>query len=572
MENLTVTNSTGGDIQLNTFHGASNWHEIADQELLDTIWTHSKSYRKPFILKPPTIDDVNADAVIESNISILDHISLEAAWTTITVQIYNQICPTVTSDPAAIIQNIHQVTKDKEGNEKVLSVQEYFYAVQQMTNFLPKHENWILDVTQHFNTHLIERIRLQMHATGYLYNSATANRDGYSQMMYLQSAFAKATSAENNIDQIQQIAKAEMSNQSFLIKTNSAIVGATVAEDTLRQYAKVECWGCNQKGHSFADKQGNVTCPKKDDPAVIAQAAKARKDFNQRQAKKKADKRKGRDNSNGSSNLLSDALGKLSAEQIKTLLAGAISPIAKKPRADHHQAFPVQVLQSKTAKPMLPISVEPNLPHIALPIGHIDAQRSMAILVAYDTCAAINCGNLLHHLPIMEKCPEAVKSVTYAKDEYSPIVLSGIVTDDKDNSTKPTATLPVVVEYHLPFLTKEGHKTSIKIALGKDVSVNTILGLPTIRPAKMSLDLSDNVVESGVLDTEPFPVLFRPTSVSTPDFSNINSGSTSLLIIEATYDHVSIKDIQACRAFVNNKVVTFDDFESRVDVLTTTRT
>jgi hypothetical protein len=221
---------------------------------------------------------------------------------------------------------------------------------------------------------------------------------------------------------------------------------------------------------------------------------------------------------------------------------------------------------------MLPITVEPNLPHIALPIGHIDAKRSMAILVAYDTCAAINCGNLLHHLPIMEKCPEAVKSVTYAKDEYSPIVLSGIVTDDGDNSTKPTATLPVVVEYHLPFLTKEGYKTSIKIALGNDVSVNTILGLPTIRPAKMSLDLSDNVVESGVLDTEPFTVLFRPTSVSIPDFSNIDNGSTSLLITEADYDHVSIKDIQACRAFVDNNVTILDDFESGVDTLTTTRT
>lgn len=237
MENLTVLNSTGVELQLNTFHGASNWNDIEDQELLDLIWTHPKSYRKPFILKPPTIDDINADAIIESNISILDHISLEAAWTTITDKIYNQICPTVTSDPAAIIQNIHQVTKDKDGNEKVLSVQEYFYAVQQMTNFLPKNQNWILDVTQHFNTHLIERIRLQMHATGYLYNSATANRDGYSQMMYLQAAFAKATSAENNIDQIQQIAKAEMSNQSFLLQTNSATVAATVAEDTLRLYA-----------------------------------------------------------------------------------------------------------------------------------------------------------------------------------------------------------------------------------------------------------------------------------------------------------------------------------------------
>jgi hypothetical protein len=40
MENLTVTNSTGGDVQLNTFHGPSNWNEIDDQDILNAIWTH----------------------------------------------------------------------------------------------------------------------------------------------------------------------------------------------------------------------------------------------------------------------------------------------------------------------------------------------------------------------------------------------------------------------------------------------------------------------------------------------------------------------------------------------------
>jgi len=56
----------------------------------------------------------------------------------------------------------------------------------------------------------------------------------------------------------------------------------------LRLHAKVKCWGCNQKGNSFANKQGDITCPKKDDPVVIAQAAKARKDFNLHQAKKES--------------------------------------------------------------------------------------------------------------------------------------------------------------------------------------------------------------------------------------------------------------------------------------------
>jgi hypothetical protein len=53
---------------------------------------------------------------------------------------------------------------------------------------------------------------------------------------------------------------------------------------------------------------------------------------------------------------------------------------------------------------------------------------------------------------------------------------------------------------------KQDHHTSLKIVLGKQVSVNTILGMPMIQPAQLSLDLVNNVVESGVLDTEPFLV------------------------------------------------------------------
>jgi hypothetical protein len=117
-----------------------------------------------------------------------------------------------------------------------------------------------------------------------------------------------------------------------------------------------------------------------------------------------------------------------------------------------------------------------------------------------------------------------VKSLIYGEDKYSPLVLSGIVTDPEGKTTiKSTASLPPVIEYWLPYCTKEGHRTTLKIALGHHVSVNTIIGMPMIEPAKLSLDLMDNVVEAGVLDAEPFLVLYRPTIRSAPDFSYVDS-------------------------------------------------
>ena len=102
--------------------------------------------------------------------------------------------------------------------------------------------------------------------------------------------------------------------------------------------------------------------------------------------------------------------------------------------------------------------------------------------------------------------------------------MSDFVADAESSETtvKPTSTLPAVIEYHMLYLSKEGYQTSLKIALGEGVSVNTIIGMSMIRPAKLSLDLSDDVMEAGVLDTTPFPITFKQTIRSMPDFSNLD--------------------------------------------------
>jgi hypothetical protein len=147
-----------------------------------------------------------------------------------------------------------------------------------------------------------------------------------------------------------------------------------------------------------------------------------------------------------------------------------------------------------------------------------------------------------------------VKSLLYCADKYAPLTLSGIITENKDGTStaKPTATLPAIIEYWLPYTTRAGHRTTLKIALGKLVSVNTIIGMPIIGPAQLSLDLKDNVVESGILDCEPFPVTYRPTSQSKPDFKAVHSDNTKLLTSKASYDYILKRDATACRIALAN--------------------
>jgi hypothetical protein len=275
LENQTieVMNSAGNAVQLNTFHAPANWYE-GNQVELDAIWDNPGSVGKPFMLKSPDINDIHADATIEVSNSLIEKIVLEAAWTHIVGQIYQQLCPNVVADPATVIQDIHQATTDDNGEKVILKVEAYFNAIQHMTNFLPKAETWTIDVVQHFITHLIDNVRQQLSATGYHYDPTTASRQPYEQITNLQRAFAAASSAEQQINRVKHIAKHEISAQSFVAKVNTS-----VADQTVEKCKQKECWGCGEE-HTYANRQGQILCPNKDKPGVFEQAAKARKDYN----------------------------------------------------------------------------------------------------------------------------------------------------------------------------------------------------------------------------------------------------------------------------------------------------
>jgi hypothetical protein len=172
--------------------------------------------------------------------------------------------------------------------------------------------------------------------------------------------------------------------------------------------------------------------------------------------------------------MLTEAFGSLTGDKIRALVASS-SPAKKSKNSPNGtvQTFTVCFKVNSSVKPMIPISIESNLPHIVMPIGQNRASSPFSLLVACDTYTACNVGYLGHHLPIAEKFSELVKILVYAEDMYAPLTLSGIVTENKESSVtsmKPTATLPAIIEYWLPFLTKEGHRTTLKIALGKFVS------------------------------------------------------------------------------------------------------
>eukprot|EP00978_Attheya_sp_CCMP212_P028529 scaffold98745_cov31-Attheya_sp.AAC.1 len=107
------------------------------------------------------------------------------------------------------------------------------------------------------------------------------------------------------------------------------------------------------------------------------------------------------------------------------------------------------------AKELLPITIDPMLPHFMIGVGPVGQTPSISLLAAYDTAAVANIGWSDFHLAFAKKFPSAVKSITWAKDKYTPLTLSGVVTDDDKSKQEALCTsLPVVIEYYMPYQSK----------------------------------------------------------------------------------------------------------------------
>ena len=168
--------------------------------------------------------------------------------------------------------------------------------------------------------------------------------------------------------------------------------------------------------------------------------------------------------------------------------------------------YDAQVLQTKSNRPTLPVAIQSGMPHITLQLGTVlDDNESPCIRCVLDTAAALCTENYHFFAAIAKRYPHCVAKI-YLPEDYSPIILSGIV---QDNAHSVTTNLSVAFQFHLPYLTKDGSPTSFVVATGPQVSVNTVLGLPLITATGMVIDYIDNVVEAKHLDCPPFKIEFR---------------------------------------------------------------
>ena len=128
----------------------------------------------------------------------------------------------------------------------------------------------------------------------------------------------------------------------------------------------------------------------------------------------------------------------------------------------------------------MPITSQNELPHLDFQVGQpLDA---MSLSFLYDTGAAINTGYLPYHKKIINECPQIVESYEEfnGSNPFEPIKLVGAITDPDVYDKDQHGVLSAVVRYKTPYFLRSGKAFILCFALGSDMSVNSIFGLPGI--------------------------------------------------------------------------------------------
>ncbi len=174
----------------------------------------------------------------------------------------------------------------------------------------------------------------------------------------------------------------------------------------------------------------------------------------------------------------------------------------------------------------MPVPIQAAFPHITLQLGSAFGDENCpTIRCVADTAAALSTGYLHFFAALAKAYPHTVASI-HSPSDYSPIRLSGIVQHDGNSITTK---LSVAFRFRLPYHTQEGNPTSFLLAMGCDITINAILGLPFIQQTKMVIDTPDQVAKLCALDAPPFCIDFCHAMCAVPPVNEARATANAAL-------------------------------------------
>jgi hypothetical protein len=190
----------------------------------------------------------------------------------------------------------------------------------------------------------------------------------------------------------------------------------------------------------------------------------------------------------------------------------------------------------------MPIAIDNGLPHITFDLGSAsDSDPSICGLM--DTCGALNTGYLSFHLWLKSERPDIVAEFVSFNDgnRFESIKLSGAIHDPSNFDSTDHGNLTAVICYKTPYLDTFGNPITLSFALGPNVTVNTIFGLPMLCDLNAVISLRSNSLHSRAL-AHDFPITRAAANFGLPQGCLIDPDSDSVRIPYLGLIYVHIYD------------------------------
>ena len=166
----------------------------------------------------------------------------------------------------------------------------------------------------------------------------------------------------------------------------------------------------------------------------------------------------------------------------------------------------------------LPITIMQTLPRLRIEFGAESAYGPcLALWAIIDTVAALCTGKLVFFVNLCKCFPHIVDKIIVSGEStgFTPIGLSGIICPDVDKET--TSLLPVLFYLKLKYKDASGKPCLLRVASGKSVAVNFLLGLPFLKKAKATVCFESDRFHCPAFDgDDPFTTSYRTPTLSKP--------------------------------------------------------
>jgi len=198
------------------------------------------------------------------------------------------------------------------------------------------------------------------------------------------------------------------------------------------------------------------------------------------------------------------------------------------------KSFPAHLPAPTPVLPPMPIAIDNGLPHIEFDIG-TSTTDDPTLVGLMDTCGALNTGYLPFHLWLKSLRPDIVAEFISFDDAnpFEPIKLGGAIRDPTEFVSTDHGNLTAVIRYYTPYTDISGSPIHLSFALGPDVTVNTIFGLPLLCDLDAIISLRSNSMHSRSLNHD-FPITraaanfgLPPGCLFDPAAASRNHASTS---------------------------------------------